>query len=177
MTLAKGLTGAMAPLGAVVLSRDIVTRLDDQMLFAGLTYCGHPLSCAAGVAAVDAYLDEGLIERSRVLGLRLAGRLRELQTRHAVIGDVRGGHGLFAVLEFVADRSTRVPLAPWPQVPAGLAALVESALRQGVSFGIRGNLLLVAPPLVIDEADLHRAIGLLDELLAQLFTASAQVDG
>ncbi len=175
MTLAKGLTGAMAPLGAVVLSRDIVARLENQMLFAGLTYCGHPLSCAAGMAAVDAYRDEGLIERSRTLGPRLLSRLRELQSRHPVIGDVRGGHGLFAVLELVADRSTRMTLAPWPQVPAGLAALVETALQQGVSFGIRGNLLLVAPPLVIDEADLDRAIGLLDALLARHFSASAQV--
>jgi taurine--2-oxoglutarate transaminase len=127
------------------------------------------------MAAVDAYRDEGLIERSRTLGPRLLSRLRELQSRHSVIGDVRGGHGLFAVLELVADRSTRTALAPWPQVPAGLAALVETALQQGVSFGIRGNLLLVAPPLVIDEADLDRAIGLLDALLARHFSASAQV--
>jgi taurine--2-oxoglutarate transaminase len=175
MTLAKGLTGAMAPLGAVVLSRQVASRLEDQMLFAGLTYCGHPLSCAAGVAAVDAYRDEGLIERSRTLGPRLVRVLRELQTRHAVIGDVRGGHGLFAVVELVADRATRAPHVPWPQVPPGLAALVESALHEGVSFGFRGNLLLVAPPLVIDEADLDRAIGLLDRLLARHFAASPRV--
>ena len=52
---------------------------------------------------------------------------------------------------------------------------LETALQQGVSFGIRGNLLLVAPPLVIDEGDLDRAIGLLDALLARHFSASAQV--
>jgi len=175
MTLAKGLTGAMAPLGAVVLSREIAARLEEQMLFAGLTYCGHPLSCAAGVAAVDVYRDERLIERSRALGPRLIQRLCDLQGRHAVIGDVRGGHGLFAVVELVADRATRAPHLPWPQVPPGLVALVESALHEGVSFGLRGNLLLVAPPLVIDEADLDRAIGLLDRLLARHFAASPQV--
>ena len=96
MTLAKGLTGAMAPLGAVVLSRAMAARIDDQMLYAGLTYCGHPLSCAAGIAAIDAYREEGLIERSRWLGAQLKLELERLQSRHAVIGDVRGGHGLFA---------------------------------------------------------------------------------
>jgi taurine--2-oxoglutarate transaminase len=176
MTLAKGLTGAMAPLGAVVLSREMAARVENEMLFAGLTYCGHPLSCAAGVAAIEAYRSERLIERSRALGPRLLHALHELKHRHRVIGDVRGGHGLFAVIELVADRNTREPLAPWPQLPAGLKALVENAMAQGVSFAVRGNLLLVAPPLVIEERDLDDAIGLLDRLLAQHFLpATAQV--
>ena len=80
-------------------------RVEHQSLQTGLTYCGHPLSCAAGVAALAAYEDERLIERSRRMGAQLLEELRRLQSRHAVIGDVRGGHGLFAVLELVADRS------------------------------------------------------------------------
>jgi taurine--2-oxoglutarate transaminase len=171
MTLAKGLTGAMAPLGAVVLSRAMAERVEDQMLYAGLTYCGHPLSCAAGIAAIDAYRDEGLIERSRFLGARLKAELEALQSRHAVIGDVRGGHGLFGVLELVADRATRAPLAPWPQMAPALKALVDAAMEEGVSFGTRGNLLFLAPPLVIDETDLALALGVLDRLLARFFPA------
>ncbi len=171
MTLAKGLTGAMAPLGAVVLSHDIAARLEDQMLYAGLTYCGHPLACAAGVAAVDAYRDERLIERSRRLGAQLRAELGRLQARHPVIGDVRGGHGLFAVLELVADRNSRAPLAPWPQTAPALKALLDGAMEEGVSFGSRGNLLLLAPPLVIDEADLAHALAVLDRQLARCFPA------
>ncbi len=171
MTLAKGLTGAMAPLGAVVLSHDIAARLEDQMLYAGLTYCGHPLACAAGVAAVDAYRGERLIERSRRLGAQLLAELGRLQARHPVIGDVRGGHGLFAVLELVADRNSRAPLAPWPQTAPALKALLDGAMEEGVSFGSRGNLLLLAPPLVIDEADLAHALAVLDRQLARCFPA------
>ena len=171
MTLAKGLTGAMMPLGAVVISQEIAERLANQVLVTGLTYCGHPLSCAAGVAAIDAYRDEGLIERSRHLGAGLERELRRLADRHPVIGDVRGGHGLFAVLELVADRDTREPLAPWPQTPPPLAALLQAALDEGVSFGARGNLILVAPPLVVDEHDLADALALLDRLLARFFPA------
>lgn len=172
MTLAKGLTGAMVPLGAVVMSRAIAQRLDDEMLSAGLTYCGHPLACAAGVSAIDAYRDERLIERSRTLGGRLKFALEDLKTRHAVIGDVRGGHGLFAVIELVEDRASRRPLAPWPQSSPALKALVDAAMKEGVSFATRGNLILLAPPLVIEERDLADAVALLDRLLARFFPAT-----
>jgi taurine--2-oxoglutarate transaminase len=139
------------------------------MLYTGLTYCGHPLSCAAGVAALAAYEDEGLIESSRRRGAELLVALRELQSRHAVIGDVRGGHGLFAVIELVADRDTREPLAPWPQVAPALKALASEAMAEGVSFATRGNLVLLAPPLVITDAELSKALSLLDRLLENHF--------
>jgi taurine---2-oxoglutarate transaminase len=168
MTLAKGLTGAHLPLGAVVLSAPVARMLEPQMLLTGLTYCGHPLACAAGVAAIESYRDEALIERSRHLGAAMLAELERMQARHAVIGDVRGGHGLFAVIELVRDRATREPLAPWPQLPAALRQLLAKALRAGVSFAARGNLLLLAPPLVITERDLTEALALLDRLIGEL---------
>jgi taurine--2-oxoglutarate transaminase len=171
ITLAKGLTGAAVPLGAVVLSQELAAPLEHQVLRTGLTYCGHPLACAAGVAALAAYEDERLVERSRRLGAFLRAELQQLAVRHPVIGDVRGGHGLFAVLELVSDRASREPLAPWPQTPAPLAALLAAAMDAGVSFGSRGNLILLAPPLVIDEWDLADALALLDRLLARFFPA------
>jgi taurine---2-oxoglutarate transaminase len=174
MTLAKGLTGAHLPLGAVVLAPVVARALEPQMLMTGLTYCGHPLACAAGVAAIESYRDEGLIARSRELGAELLAQLRRLQARHAVIGDVRGGHGLFAVLELVRDRVSREPLAPWPQQPATLSRLLERALERGVSFAARGNLLLLAPPLVISERELGEALALLDELLGELAPSAAE---
>ena len=168
MTIAKGLTGAHLPLGAVVLSAGIARMLESQMLYTGLTYCGHPLSCAAGVAALESYLEENLIERSRRLGAGLLGQLTDMQHRHELIGEVRGGHGLFAVVELVRDRSTRAPLAPWPQQHPALRKLLREALHRGVSFAARGNLLLLAPPLTIDEGELADALDLLDRLLGEL---------
>lgn len=171
MTLAKGLTGAHLPLGAAVLSAELYARLADQMLYTGLTYCGHPLACAAGLAAVRAYEDEQLIERSRRLGAAMFTELKAMQSRHPVIGDVRGGHGLFAVIELVADRASREPLAPWPQAPAALTALIEAAMADGVSLAARGNLLILAPPLVIEETALAHALDLIDRLLVRFFPA------
>ncbi len=171
MTLAKGLTGAALPLGAIVLSRAIAAQIEGEMLYTGLTYCGHPLCCAAGSAALEAYEADGLIERSRRLGAELRRAVDGLAARHPVIGDVRGGHGLFVVVELVRDRGTREPLAPWPQGAPGLAALVRDALAEGVSFAARGNLLLLAPPLVIGERELADAVSLLDRLLVRHFAA------
>ena len=166
ITCAKGLTGAAAPLGAVIVSAAVYARIERRMLPIGLTYCGHPLSCAAGLAAVRAYRDEGLIERSRQLGAWMFERLQRLQERHQAIGEVRGGDGLFAVVELVADRVTREPLAPWPQTPPALAALLRDALAQGLSLASRGNLIILAPPLVIAQDELADAIERLDALLA-----------
>ena len=171
MTLAKGLTGAHVPLGAVLLNENVAQHLESQILFAGLTYCGHPLSCAGGLAAVRAYEDGNLVERSRRLGGAMFKELKQLQQRHRLIGDVRGGHGLFAVIELVSDPITREPLAPWPQTPPALIALVRKALAQGVSFAVRGNLIILAPPLVIEENELSEALGLLDRLLTEMESA------
>jgi taurine--2-oxoglutarate transaminase len=168
MTLAKGLTGAHAPLGAIVLGAEIAQRLEHEMLNTGLTYCGHPLACAAGLAAVAAYEDEGLIERSRRLGAQMLKAAQAMQARVPCIGDVRGGHGLFVVIELVRDRVTREPLAAWPQSPPALQQLVARGLAAGVSFATRGNLVLLAPPLVIEENELADALALLERLLVEL---------
>ena len=168
MTLAKGLTGAHLPLGAVIVSAEIARILEGQMLMTGLTYSGHPLACAAGVAALEAYAAGDLIARSRALGASLLHRLRELQSRQPLIGDVRGGDGLFAVLELVRDRNGREPLSPWPEMHAGLRRLLRDALSAGVSFAARGNLILLAPPLIISEKHLSEALDLLERLLGVL---------
>jgi taurine--2-oxoglutarate transaminase len=167
VTMAKGLTGAHLPLGAVAISAGVAERLEHEPFASGLTACGQPLCCAAGVAAVQAYDDEGLIERSRRLGARLIAELRGMQERVAVIGDVRGGRGLFAVVELVRDRGTREPVAPWPTLHPSLAAMVRRGRQEGVSFAARGNLVILAPPLVIAEDDLLRALHLMERLLLE----------
>ena len=168
MSLAKGLTASHLPLGAVVISRDIAKKLENEMLYTGLTYCGHPLACAVGLAALEAYEDEKLIERSRTLGKLLHAELCAMQERVDVIGDVRGGDGLFAVVELVRDRATREPVSPWPESHPSLKAFVDRSREEGVSFATRGNLIVLAPPLVIEEEDLMDALVVMERLLTEL---------
>src|SRR5258708_16220119 len=78
----------------------------------GLTYSGHPLACASGVASIDAYREEGIVENAAAQGRYLADALRKLEERHPSIGDVRG-LGLFWGLALVRNRTTREPLVPF----------------------------------------------------------------
>ena len=139
--------------------------------YTGLTYCGHPLSVRAGVAAVRAYADAGADRASRADSGRSCSRmLRQLQARHPVIGDVRGGHGLFAVLELVRDRATREPLSPWPQEHPALRRLVQRGRRAGRLLRRTRQPVAAGPPLVIAENELGDALALLDRLLGRTGT-------
>jgi taurine--2-oxoglutarate transaminase len=138
------------------------------LLQTGLTYSGHPLACAAGVAAVATYQREDLIQRSRTLGKRMFDELVAMKSRVPVIGDVRGGRGLFAVVELVQDRFSRTPVSPWPDRHPSMDALVRQGREAGVSFAVRGNLVILAPPLVIEENELADALALLERLLLSL---------
>jgi taurine--2-oxoglutarate transaminase len=75
---------------------------------------------------------------------------------------------LFAIVELVSDQNSRAPLAPWPQTPPQLTVLVQKARARGVSFAARGNLIILAPPLVIEERELTDALSLLDRLLTEM---------
>jgi len=165
MTLAKGLTGAHIPLGAVVISRKVAEYFETRMLYTGLTYSGHPLACAAGLAALNAYRDEDLLHRSQDLGERMHHVLRFLVESHPSIGEIRG-QGMFAVIELVKNRRTKEPLAPWPQTAPSLRKLVDEGRKRGVSLAVRGNLIILAPPLNIEQRHMIHAIEVLDKLLA-----------
>lgn len=164
MTLAKGLTAAHIPLGAVIVSKKVSDYFENKMLPSGLTYAGHPLSCAGGLGAIEAYREKNLIKRSKDLGNKMHKFLHSLEKFHPSIGDVRG-EGLFVIMEMIKNRKTKEPLSPWPQTASSLKKLVEEGRKRGVSFAVRGNLVIIAPPLVISEGQLNKALKVLDELL------------
>jgi taurine---2-oxoglutarate transaminase len=167
MTLAKSLTGGYIPLGALMVSREIGDYFGDRILYAGLTFSGHDLGCAAGIATLQAFEEENLIENSRILGEHMTERLQVMKEHHPSIGDVRG-LGLYQVVELVWDRSTRERLSPWTQhsKPSQLISrIVKGALEKGVSFSARWNYVFLAPPLIITHKELDYALDVLDELL------------
>jgi taurine--2-oxoglutarate transaminase len=165
MTMAKGMTQGYIPLGAVVVSEKIAAFFDDRMLWCGLTYSGHPLACAAGVATLKVYEDENLIANAAALGEVLKKRLRELLERHPAVGDVRS-IGLFAAVELVKDRATREPLAPWNGPDPGIIGKINRfLLDRGVYLYPRWNYLFIAPPLSISASELDLGLSVLDEAL------------
>jgi taurine---2-oxoglutarate transaminase len=157
---AKGVTSAYVPLGGVAVRETLAAHFDRHALPSGHTFSGHPLCAAAGLAALQAYRDERVFERARGLEERLRSRLNELQSRHDVIGEVRGIGAFFGV-ELVADRATREPLVQW-QGTQTLQAFFSDLLARGLYVFGRYNVIVVAPPLTIGDAELDEAISILD---------------
>jgi taurine---2-oxoglutarate transaminase len=168
-TFAKGVTSAYLPLGGVAVRESLATHFDRHPLPSGHTFSGHPLCAAAGLAALQAYRDDRLFERARELESRLGSRLNELQGRHQVIGEVRGLGAFFAV-ELVADRTTREPLVQW-QGTQTLQALFNDLLARGLYVFGRYNVIVVAPPLTIGDAELDEATSILNAALTDLAKA------
>src|SRR4029078_702443 len=110
MRMAKGLTSAYVPLGAVGMRRAIADHFRDKVFFGGLTYNSHPLGCATALATLQVYADDQLIENARRMGLVMKDLLAGLQAKHQIVGAVRS-IGLFGLVEVVKDRQTREPLA------------------------------------------------------------------
>jgi len=132
-----------------------------------LTQFGNPTSCAAAIATIKVYQEEGLVENSRVLGMKLLGELKKMKQRHPSIGDVRG-LGLFAAIEFVKDRKTREPIVPWTvenyEKKNPLMASVLARLKtDGVTGYSRWNILFIAPPLCITEEQLMEGLSQIDK--------------
>src|SRR4029077_13861118 len=103
LTMAKGLTSAYVPLGAVGMRRHIADHFRDRVFAGGLTYNSHPLACAAALATIEVYEQEDLIGNARRMGGIMAGCLARLADRHPCVGAVRS-IGLFGIIELVRDR-------------------------------------------------------------------------
>lgn len=169
ITFAKGVNSGYVPLGGVIMSDAVAASFAARAYPGGLTYAGHPLACAAAVACIGIYREEGLIARTRALGETVIGPvLRAMRQRHPSVGEVRG-LGAFWAIELVRNRETREPLVPFNASGADNAPMREFAAackRQGLWPFVAGNRLHVAPPLIIGEAELREGLAIIDEALA-----------
>jgi taurine--2-oxoglutarate transaminase len=177
ITFAKGVNSGYVPLGGVIVDEPIAKHFDTNVLWAGLTYAGHPLACAAGVATVNAYRDERLIERGAKMGELLMKELRTVAARHPSVGDVRG-KGLFIGIELVKDRGTKEMLERWNGPSAKLQNAIKNALMSRDVYVLnRWNMLFIAPPLTVSEDEIRFGVKAIDEALdvADRFAATGQL--
>jgi adenosylmethionine-8-amino-7-oxononanoate aminotransferase len=168
MTFAKGVTSGYLPLGGMMVSRAIKELMDsvkpaDRWLHA-YTYSGHPTCCAVGLKNLEIMERERLSENSAKMGARLLGALRAAFGDHPNVGDVRGGKGLLAAVEFVEDRATQKNFAGEEKVGARLQAEMT---KRGVVTRVRptagahpapGDAIFFAPPLVVTEPEVDRIV-------------------
>ena len=168
VTFAKGVTCGYIQLGGVCVSKDIAAYFDDHVLSCGLTYNGHPLACAAGVACVNYYLEHDIAGHVTQVGKVLGELLEEMKAKHPSVGDVRY-IGLFSAVELVKDKKTREPLVPYGKDPEGVMGKILGMLKakRFMTFG-HENMILVAPPLIITEEQLREELAKLDEVLGEV---------
>lgn len=166
ITFAKGVNSGYIPLGGAIVKNEIAHFFDDKYLSCGLTYSGHPLACAAGVACQEFYLKNDIEGHVQKVGKHLGEVLESLKAKHKSIGDVRY-IGLFAGVELVKDRTTREPLVPWGQDPAGvMGSIVKELKSRGFVTYSHENVIIVAPPLIITEEQIDEELAKLDDVLS-----------
>ncbi len=169
LTTAKGITGAYVPLGLTATTAAIHDAFRDRYFPHGHTYEAHPLTLAPAVAAIEEYRRLDLLARSRREGEYLLARLREIAARHPSVGDVRG-LGLFAAVELVKNRRTKAPFNTEDDKLAGRPlvadAVAQAMLKDGVYCVSWVSHLILAPPLIIERAELDRGLDVLDRALA-----------
>jgi taurine--2-oxoglutarate transaminase len=164
MTMAKGLTSAYAPLGAVAMKPEIAAHFDDVAFKSGLTYTSHPVSLAAAVANIEVMKEDKVVENAAAMGPILHKMLADLGESHPSVGDVRS-IGLFGILELVKDRKTKEPMAPWNSSSPEMTAFKKYCFDHGLYLDVHWHTALVIPPLIIDEAQLREGFEILDQAL------------
>lgn len=165
ITTAKGLTSSYVPLGAVIWNKKIMDHFCEHPFVGGLTYAGHALACAAGIANIEVYRSEDLIEKSRLSGDYLGKKLEELRERHPSVGDVRW-KGLWACIELVANKKTKEPLAGYCDSRRNVSAELNKRLcEMGLTLFAKWDFIFISPPLIITREQIDEAVGMIDKSL------------
>src|SRR4030042_454750 len=164
ITMAKGLTSAYAPLGAVAMKPEIAAAFNDIVFQGGLTYTAHPISLAAAIANIRVIQEDHLVEHTCDMGPILHRRLNDLGEQHPSVGEVRS-IGLFGIIELVRNRKTKEPLAPWNGNSPEMIALRKQLLDKGLFLYTHWHTVLIIPPLIITQEQLEEGFTILDAAL------------
>ncbi len=164
MTMAKGLTSAYAPLGAVAMKPEIAARFDEIAYKAGLTYTSHPISLAAAIANINVIREDKIVEHAAAMGPVLKRMLTDLGEAHPSVGEVRS-IGLFGIVELVKNRETKEPMAPWNSSSPEMTAFKKYCFDHGLYLDVHWHTALVIPPLIISEEQLAEGFNVLDQAL------------
>ena len=166
VTFAKGVTCGYVQLGGVAVSTKIAEYFDDHLLSCGLTYSGHPLACAAGVACVEYYTKAHILDNVNEVGKVLADTLDSFKEKHPCVGDVR--HiGLFSCVELVKDKATKEPLVSYGVDKEGTMPKIVGMLkeRKFMTYS-HENMIFICPPLIITKEQLTEELAKMDEVLS-----------
>ncbi|MCG2786062.1 MAG: aminotransferase class III-fold pyridoxal phosphate-dependent enzyme [Anaerolineae bacterium] len=164
MSMAKGLTSAYAPLGAVAMKPEIAATFNETAFESGLTYTAHPISLAAALANIEVMRSDKIVEHAAAMGPVLHKMLADLGESHPSVGEVRS-IGLFGIIEVVKNRETKEPIAPWNGSSPEMNALKKYCTEHGLFVYTHWHTILIIPPLIISEEQLREGFDVLDKAL------------
>lgn len=165
VSFAKGITCGYVQLGGVVVSKAIAEYFNDHTLLCGLTYSGHPLACAAGIACLDYYESAHILDNVNKVGKVLGLELEKLKAKHKSVGDVRY-IGLFSSIELVKDKVTKEPLVEYGRDKEGVMGKIIGRLKAlGFMTYSHENMIFVCPPLIITEEQIKEELVKVDKVL------------
>ncbi|PYR77738.1 MAG: aspartate aminotransferase family protein [Acidobacteria bacterium] len=164
MCMAKGLTSAYVPLGAVGMRRHIADHFKDKVFYGGLTYNSHPLACAAALATLDVYEEDRLIDNARRMGAVMKELLTQLEAKHEIVGATRS-IGLFGLVELVKDRTSMEPLAPFNGTSDAMKRLSKFFRDEGLYTFVRWHTFFTNPPLCVTEEEMRKGFDIIDRAL------------
>ncbi|MGW4593529.1 aminotransferase class III-fold pyridoxal phosphate-dependent enzyme [Amycolatopsis thermoflava] len=165
LTFAKGVNSGYVPLGGVAISPRIAGHFAERPYPGGLTYSGHPLACAAAVAAISAMADEGVVDNARTIGAEVIGpELSKLAARHPSVGEVRG-RGVFWAVELVSDQRKRTPVAPVGGGSPIMSKVMATSKKLGMLPFVNSNRIHLVPPCTVTETEVREGLAILDTVL------------
>lgn len=167
IAMAKGLTSGYVPFGCLMVSDKIASKFDDNMLPLGLTYSAHPVCCAAALANLQVYEDDGLIDNAAEMGEYLNEQIEKLKQKHPSIGDWRNT-GLLGCLELVKNKSTKDPIAPFNAKADQLSITNKIAAKikeLGMYTFVKWNYIFIAPPLCVTKEQIDEGLAIISEAL------------
>ena len=168
MCLAKGITTGYFPLGACMISEEVAevfesNRSGDGVVAHGYTYSGHPVGCAAALAALAETKRLNVTENAAARGDEFMTGMKALAEKHELIGDIRGGEGLLMALELVSDRKTKAPVSK-----DIMDRLYQDIYDNGVIVRTSANTIILSPALIIEPGQVQTILNAVDDGLGRV---------
>lgn len=162
MSTAKAITNGYFPFGAVMVSDKVAEvfeadRSGKAAIGSGYTYSGHPVGAAAAIACLKETEALNVKDNAHARGAQLFAGLQALATKHEVIGDVRGGHGLMCALELVSDRAAKTPIDK-----ATIGRIHRATYEAGAMVRVSGPNIILSPPLILTETHVEKILAALE---------------
>lgn len=168
MVVSKALTGGYVPMGATIVSKKVAKKFEGgygEALHHSCTFEGHPVACAAALANIEIFEREKLVERSATMGDYLFDQLQSFY-KYPLVGEVRGGHGLYCAIELVKNRKNGEAFGP--EENTKVTGILKTKLKEAGLWGMFTNPIMILPPLIITQDEIDELVTKMEKVIKEI---------